>query len=236
MKISDVIEICQIPDTTFIPVPAGYSKRNRLTIYPTRQGVCYWEDASVWFLTIDENCKGLVYKIKHELISLQPSLYNKERELNRYLAVAELLLAANKVHNSNKQIGIDLIRSYVEKLDAKIYNSLDFRKVEGMDTLIEIISNNETYKEMMFCVHNIQSPKKYEYIGAPKKAESFSFGNVLYHEELDVVNIRTYDDFVEVNCKMEGRTISRELNKNQSYSIEQRILSALDCWTGYYSN
>ena len=236
MKISDVIEICQIPNTIFIPVPAGHSKRNCLTIYPTRQGVCYWEDASIWFLTIDENCTDSVYEIKQKLISLQPALYNKERELNRYLAVTELLLAANKVRNSNENISIDLMRAYVEKLDAKIYSSLDFHEVEGMDALIEIISKNETYREMMFCVHNVQSPKKYEYVGAPKKAESFSFGNMLYHEKLDVVHIRTYDDFVEVNCELEGRVISKELNKNRSYSIEQRILSALDCWTGYYSN
>ena len=88
---------------------------------------------------------------------------------------------------------------------------------------------------MLFNVHEVHSTKERQFSENKIEKKDYFFGNIQYHEELDRVHITIYDDVVEISCKKEARgSHERKLDKRKKYTSEDKIISALDCWTGKY--
>lgn len=230
MTIKDVISLMNITDVLFIPQMYGINKTGVLPIYPTNQGVCYYKDESIWSIGIKERCKNEIYEIKHKLCEFDNKLYSDERELDKYVAVSIILNAVDLCKGGNGRIRFEDIKDYVEILNNAIYESLDFQQISDMDTLKEIIKSDTLYRQMLFNVNEVNSTKEREFTGYKKETKRYSFGNIKYHEELDKVSIRTYDDYVTLACEKEGRSHKQNLDIRRSYTSEGKILSALYCW------
>lgn len=220
-----------IKDIPFIPQISGVREKGKLSIYSTKQGVCYWNGESIWSIGIDQNSQNEVYKIKQSLKKCAWELDDNDRELDKYVAVYEILYAINEYKGVNDDIEFDTIKRYVEILNKKILDSLDFQQILEMETLKNLIMKDKLYNQMLFNVHEVQSTKERQFSGYRKKKKDYSFGNIQYHEELDRVHITIYDDVVELFCEKEGRgSYERELDKRKIYTSEEKIISALDCW------
>lgn len=221
MKISEIVEILNIPDIPFCPQMYGNPNKG-LTIYASNQGVCYSEHASVWFLGEDEKCKDQVKQLKYELSNIFKGLEGNSRKLDRYVAVSELLLAIQQY--SGVQSSLDSITEkiveYAEKLNQAIIDSLDFSQIEDKKDLIDYITKDKLYHELLFNVDEEHGPK-------------YTFGNMKYHEELDVVNITISGDSVSLHMAAEGaKTYSDTLRPNST--SEQKIFRALYTWRCAY--
>lgn len=230
MTIEEVISLMNITDVPFIPQMYGNNEEGVLPVYSTKQGVCYYRNESIWSIGIREQCKNQIYEIKNKLCEIEKKLYCNEREIDKYVAVFIILYAVANYKGENSSICFENIRNYVEILNNAIYEALGFQQISDMDTLKEIISSDTLYCEMLFNVNEVHSTKDREYTGYKKDTKSYCFGNVRYHEDLDKVFIRTYDDHVELVCAKEGRSHEQKLDIRKSYTSEGKILAALDCW------
>lgn len=236
MKISEMIEILNINNAVpFIPYPGGYGKKEQLTIYSTNEGICFWEDATIWFISIDENNKDFIYKIGSQLKSKFYKLNDNHRELNKYLAVCQLLMAIHKYDSRNVQLSFEQIKKYVDDLNTHIYNSLDFNEISHMNDLIERIKGDEFYKELYFTVNEIKCRKADRYRGYQKKEKHYCFGNKRYHEKLDVVRITAYDDCVEMTCESGEIIPVMQLDMRTEHTLEGKIFLMLDKWRSHYN-
>ena len=207
-----------------------------LPIYPTRQGIYYWKDESIWSIGINEQSEDEIYQIKRCLKQKENSLEYSEKELDKYVAVFMILIAVDRYKGGKGTIYFDKIKYYVEILNKAIYEALDIQQISDMNTLKEIITSDTLYREMYFHVNEVNSTKERQYSGYKKDEKSYSFGNIKYHEELDKVFIYTYDDCVELTCEKEGKSYKQKLDMRRRYASEGKILAALDCWRCAYLN
>lgn len=236
MTIRDVISLMNISDVPFIPQMYGIDEKGVLPIYPTKRGVCYYQGESIWSIGISDQCKDEIYEIKHKLLEFDYKLYANARELDRYVAVSVILNAVDRCKGGDGGICFEDIKYYVEILNNASNEALDLKQISDMDTLKKIIKSDKLYREMLFNVYEVNSTKDREFIGYKKETKSYSFGNIKYHEELDKVSIRTYDDYVALVCEKEGRSHKQNLDIRRSYTSEGKILAALDCWRCDYLN
>lgn len=235
MKISEMIEILNINNVPFIPYADGCGIKDTLTIYPTAKGISYWNNATIRFISIDKNNKDFIYEIGSKLKSEFYKLEANSRELNKYLAVSQLLMAIDIYNGGKGQVPSGQIKQYVDNLNAHIYNSLDFSEISQMSDLIECIRADELYRELLFSVHEVKSRKADRYRGYDKKENHYSFGNRKYHEDLDVVRITTYDDCIEFTSKSGDIMPEKQLDMRRKHTLEGKILSALDNWRSHYT-
>lgn len=235
MKISDMIEILKINSVPFIPLPPGYGEKGQLTIYATDKGICYWEDATIWFINIDENNKDFIYNIGNELKSNFYKLNDNHRELNKYLAVCQLLMAINKYKLGDGELPFGQIKKYVDCLNTHIYNSLDFNEISHMNDLIERIKEDSLYKELYFTVNEIKCRKSDRYRGYKNEENHYSFGNIRYHEKTDIVRITAYYDCVEMTFEPHGLSLEIPLDMRREHSLEGKIFSILDKLISHYN-
>jgi len=164
MKIIELIELIDLDkDIPFIPLDAGKHPANELTIYSNADGICFWKDAEISSLSISENCKDKVYKIKRLLINHFNELDNNERELNKYLAVTELLIAIDLYREGKGTIDINEIKSYVNRLNSKMIESLDFKEIPNMKYLIDRVKKDKLYRECYFNIFEVMS-NKYDFL------------------------------------------------------------------------
>jgi len=237
MKIKDLIDLIEIKkdfDIQFIPKGPGRGVPNELTIFPTSRGIGYWEDADIWFLGIDESCKEQVYEIKTLLKQNINGLNENEDELDKFLAVSELLIAIDRFEGGLGKFDIEKAKEYVSKINRKIVESLDFEDILGMKDLKYSIENNKLYRQLCFNVCEVYCNKKDRYRGYGNKEKRYCFGNEKYHEELDVVDITIFTNYIELSHRKEGREHHRDLDIRNDNTTEQKILSALDCWKCAY--
>lgn len=231
MTIKQVISLINIKDIPFIPQMSGVREKGKLSIYSSKQGVCYWNGESIWSIGIDQNCQNEIYKIKQSLKNCSWELGNNDRELDKYVAVYEILYAINEYKGIDDDIKFDTIKRYVEILNKEILDSFDFQQILEMETLKNLIIKDKLYNQMLFNVHEVQSTKEWQFSGYRIEKKDYSFGNIQYHEELDRVHITIYDDVVEISCAKEERgNYERKLDKRKRYTSEDKIISALDCW------
>lgn len=82
-----------------------------------------------------------------------------------------------------------------------------------MKTLKNLIMENKLYNQMLFSVREVRSTKARQFSEQGVEKKNYCFGNIKYHEELDIVHITIYDDLVEIWCEKEAREkIKRELD------------------------
>ena len=238
MTIKQVISLINIKDIPFLPQMSGTGKKEKLPIYSTNQGVCYLEEVSIWSIGSDKNIRNEIYRIIQKWKKYDPKLDSDERELNKYVAVYEILDAINEYKSVDDDIKFDTINRYVEMINKEIIDSLDFQKIREMENLKYLIKNDRVYNQMQFNVYEIQSTKEMQFsVGKKDEEECLLFGNINYHEELDIVCIKIYEDCVEIHCKIEaGECYERKLDIRKKYTLEEKIISALDCWKENFWN
>lgn len=239
MKIKKLIELIEIEkdfDIKFIPLGPGQSRKNVLTIYATENGIAYWEDADVSFLSIDESCERMVYDITQYLVKNIRGLDENTRERDKYLAISEILIAIDLIKGGKGEIDLDQAKNYVNRLNQKVSNLLDFSEISNMKDLIDTILKDKLYRELCFSVTEIMCNKKDRYRGYNNQEKKYIFGNKMYHENLDVVVITLYNDCVEVLHQIEGNQRSKTLDMRREHSTEEKIFSALDCWKSAFWN
>lgn len=231
MTINQVISLINIKDIPFVPQMSGVREKGKLPIYSSKQGVCYWNGESIWSIGINQNSQNEIYKIKQSLKNCSWELANNDRELDKYVAVYEILYAINEYKGIDDNIKFDTIKRYVEILNKEILDSLDFQQILEMETLKNLIIKDKLYNQMLFNVHEVHSTKERQFSEYKIEKKDYSFGNIQYHEELDRVHITIYDDVVEISCTKEARgSYERKLDKRKKYTSEDKIISALDCW------
>ena len=125
-------------------------------------------------------------------------------------------------------------------LDAKIAQQLDFDAIKEMDQLISVIRKDPFYQELVFTVtvYRCHFRERNGVRGdwAKKNCTQYSFGNVRLHENLDVVEIRVYDDCVEVGYHREGEFRMDRKGKPDDYKkskveqLEEVLLQTLAYW------
>lgn len=231
MTITEVISLINIKDIPFIPQKPGNIKKEMLPIYSSLHGVCYYEGLSIQSVGSDENSKKETYQIKQKLTHFSAKLADDERELNKYVAIFEILNAINKYKCINNNVECDIVKDYVDILNTKILNSLDFNQIPKMEILKELITHDKLYSQMLFNVYEICSTAELEFSNHRIEKRSYSFGNIKYHEELDCVSIRAYDDSVMISCMKEQRSpYTLKLDQHKEYTLEKKIISALDYW------
>lgn len=237
MTIKEVISLMNIKDVPFLPQMSGKRLKGKLPIYATKQGVCYWKDESIWSIGIDEESKGERYQIKQKIQNLLPGLAFDEREMDKYIAVYEVLLAIDEYRREDRDIELDILKGYVEILNKEILYTLDFQQIQGMTNLMDIVVNDNLYRQMKFVVYEVDSVKKNQFWGYKVNKKNYSFGNIKYCEKLDRVNITIYEDCVEIECVKEARgCFERKLEIRRKYTVEEKIIQALDCWKCAYGN
>lgn len=237
MQISEIIEILNIDDVPFVPYTGGYGTKGTLTIYSTNEGICYYKDATIWSISIgnDDN-KDFIYKIGNQLKKKFYKLNDNHRELDKYLAVCQLLIAIDRYNGGNGQLSFEQIKKYVDDLNTHIYKSLDFNEISHMSDLIEKIKKDELYKELYFSVYEIKSRKADRYKCYNKEEKHYCFGNKKYHEKLDVVRITAYDDCVEMTFEPHGLALKTPLDERAEHTLEGKIFLILDKLTSHYNS
>lgn len=155
MTIKQVISLINIKDIPFIPQMSGIREKGKLSIYSSKQGVCYWNGESIWSIGIDQNCQNEIYKIKQRLKNCSLELGDNDRELDKYVAVYEILYAINEYKGIDDDIKFDTIKRYVEILNKEILDSLDFQQILEMETLKNLIIKDKLYNQMLFNVHEV---------------------------------------------------------------------------------
>lgn len=239
MKIFDMIKILGLDTDESLPIipdKPGKQPLNELSIYAKTDGVHFWENATIWFLSIDEKCKEEVDEIMKSIEDqIKETRENNQRELYKYVAVVELLKAIDNFNGGNGNFDMNTAQKYVGTINNKINESLDFADIQQMVELIEFIKKDSLYKELYFYVTEVQANKKERYRGGKAEEKKYKFGNI-YHEKSDVVHITVYNDYVELNCDFDERTFEGELKINREYTFEEKIFKAFDNWRNFYKN
>lgn len=177
MTIKQVISLINIKDIPFLPQMSGTGKKEKLPIYSTNQGVCYLEEVSIWSIGSDKNIRNEIYRIIQKWKKYDPKLDSDERELNKYVAVYEILDAINEYKSVDDDIKFDTIKRYVEMINKEIIDSLDFQKIREMENLKYLIKNDRVYNQMQFNVYEIQSTKEMQFsVGKRMKRSACCLG------------------------------------------------------------
>lgn len=67
MKIKEMIDIIGIKGIPFIPQQAGMRKKGQLSIYANDNGINFFQHETIWGISIDDNCKEQVEKLRNSL-------------------------------------------------------------------------------------------------------------------------------------------------------------------------
>lgn len=167
-----------------IPIQAlrVIDNNKKLPIYSTSEGLCYYAEESIWSLGTYKNGEEEINKIRQKLTKLAPALRDDERELDKYVAVYVILLAINKYKGIDDRIEFDVVKKYVEELNKRIRESLDFQQVSEMEDLKKLIKEDRLYSQMIFVVEEISSIKREQFSGRKINKNDYTFGNVKYYE------------------------------------------------------
>lgn len=115
------------------------------------------------------------------------------------------MIAIDRFYGGKGIIDLDKAKIYVDKVDKAIIEALSFDEISDMRNLIDIIKGDKLYREMSFVVNEVGCNRDDRYRGYTKQENKYCFGNQKYHEDLDVVCITVYNDFVEILHRAEGR-------------------------------
>lgn len=116
---------------------------------------------------------------------------------------------------------------------------MDFSQIDKMSIIIDYFSNNKNnnLKKFEYLV-NVHSYNKNESIGKELK-EKIRFGNLEQEQySTNRVFIDIYSDQVVLQCVAEGSRNYTEMfdQKSRSYTLEYKIMMALNKWADYYNN
>lgn len=236
MTIEKLISLMNIKSVPFLIQPDTIRESYQLPIYATAQGVCYWREESIWSLGMDEESEAETDRIRQEIKDQIPGLYDG-RELDKYVAVYEILSAVKEYRGEEENVEMQSLAGYVELINIMIAEELDFGQIPDMAELQEIISGDEQYRQMMFEVCEIDCAKGQHFPGDGVEEKHYRFGNTEHYEKPDRVDITIYEDCVEVICAREVRVRFRHMLKSEDVlSTEQKIIQALDLWRSAYRN
>lgn len=236
MTIEKLISLMNIKSVPFLIQPDTIRESYQLPIYATAQGVCYWREESIWSLGMDEESEAETDRIRQEIKDQIPGLYDG-RELDKYVAVYEILSAVKEYRGEEGDIEIRSLAGYVELINIVIAEELDFGQIPDMAELRGIISSDQLYRQMLFEVCEVDCAKEGYLAGDDVHRRNYCFGNVEYHEKPDKVGVLIYEDCVEVICTREPRVRFRHMLKSEKkLSSEEKIIQALDFWRSAYRN
>lgn len=230
MTINQIISLVNINDIPFMPQKGTGREKGKLPIYSTKEGVCYLNEESIWSIGNDQNSQEKTYEIKKILENWSKELGENDIEMDKYVAVFELLLAINEYKSIDDNVELDTVKRYVEIINKEIFDALDFQQVSEMKALKDLIMKDKLYNQMLFKVKEVKSTKNRQFLECRIESKNYLFGNIQYHEKLDIVNIIIYDDVVEIFCAKEGRGSECKLDKRKKYTAEEKIILTLDCW------
>ena len=237
MKLPKVIEICNLEnEANYFEYKYNENpeeKANTLTV--KNQAIYYWCETEISSFEIFDD-KQLKYQTSK---NIEKYLKGNNEIKNIYYVVYSLLnqigeykRIENKCFKVNDYIE-SRINNCVELVVSEIVDKLDFSQISTMKTLISIINRNKYYQQLMFRVeeytYNINT-KGYRNPNVNK----YNFGNVEYHEQLNIVQITAHNDFVKlIDCK-KGKIYKDKLDDNSN--IEGKIIKALYIWDNYMKN
>ncbi len=234
MKIVELIKIIDLGKECNVPIiPLDYNKydNSKTSIYPYSKGICFYKDQDIWSLSVSD-AEDIRALIKEKIRGIS----NNVRELNRYLVVSELLKAIDIFYGGQGNIDFEKAKVYVDKLNQHIDITLDFQEIMGMENLIDIIRKDKLFRELCFYVNEVCCNRDDRYRGHKKQENKYCFGNKKYHEDLDIVDITVFHDYVELLHREEGRRHGRYLETIRPHTLEQKIIWALDCWMCAFRN
>lgn len=238
MTVLDLIEILQLnkENNIFIPLPSGQYFKTHSVFDVSSKKIIFYEE-----LTLSEfydSKKDKSYDLITYIQKNVESVYNNERELLRYFSVFQLLIAIDLASGNENCASYDkyleTAKQYVTKINQAIKENYQTDDIQDMQDLKYILYSTPLYLELFFDVQVFDYDKKRPCPN--KKSKDLSFGNKRFHNKMDKVHITIYNDYVELWHPIEGRSHERELSPNIDLSLEQKIITALDCWQTYYNN
>lgn len=141
-----------------------------------------------------------------------------------------------KVYDCDVRDLVKNVNACTKKVREEIISNLDFSEISNMETLIETVKNNMHYATLLFMVRRHNCIEEHQSKSYNDKPIEFIFGNRNYRRDMDVVNIEIFTDFTSLHYRKEGSKHHEEKIDNNSKSVEQEILNALDLWNNYYNN
>lgn len=232
MTILDLIEILQLnkENNIFISLPPGPYFEDHSILEVSSKKIIFYEG-----LTLSEfynSRKDVSYALVKYIQKNIESVYDNKRELLRYFSVFQLLIAIDKATGHDDCESYDqylkTAKQYVTKINQAIKENYQTDDIQDMKDLIYILSNKPLYRELFFHVQVFDYNKNQP---CPNKvSKDYYFGNKRFHNEFDIVGIKIYNDFVALCPPKEIRIPNKELNQNENLSLEQKIITAFDCW------
>jgi hypothetical protein len=240
MKLTQMIEIADLVNEVDY-ITYKYNKEEKLnTLLVLEDGIHLWEDSDISsFETFDS--KILQYETSKNIEKFIKSDY-KRYEL--YYALYSILRdigvwKKSKDRKFDVETYIELnFKSCIGKVIKEIESNLDFTEIISMDNLIPIIKEDTLYQQLMFRVTEYSYAKERRGYKSPIE-NKYSFGNIKYHEDLDIVDIHAYKDCVELSYRKKGyNCYETKINNgyNKEITIESKIMTALDKWRCSYTN
>lgn len=232
MTILDLIEILQLnkENNIFIPLPPGPYFEDHSIFEVSSKKIIFYEG-----LTLPEfynSRKEASYALVEYIQKNVESVYDNKRELLRYFSVFQLLIAIDKAtgHDDCESYDkyLENAKQYVTKVNQAIKENYQTDDIQDMKDLIYILSKKPLYCELFFHVQVFDYNKNQPC--SNKVSKDYYFGNKRFHNEFDIVGIKIYNDFVALCPPKEIRIPKKELNQNENLSLEQKIITAFDCW------
>lgn len=232
MTILDLIEILQLnkENNIFISLPPGPYFEDHSIFEVSSKKIIFYEG-----LTLPEfynSRKDALYALVEYIQKNVESVYGNKRELLRYFSVFQLLIAIDKAtgHDDCESYDkyLETAKQYITKINQAIKENYQTEDIQNMKDLIYILSNKPLYRELFFHVQVFDYNKNQPCLN--KESKDYYFGNKRFHNEFDIVAIKIYNDFVALCPPMEIRISKKELNQNENLSLEQKIITAFDCW------
>lgn len=232
MTVLDLIEILQLnkDNTIFTPLPPESYLEDRSVFEVSSKKINFYEG-----LTLPEFYDSRK-KDSHDLIEYiqksVESVYGNKRELLRYFSIFQLLIALDKAAGHDDCISygkyLKTAKQYVTKINQTIKENYQTEDIQDMQDLKYILSKTPLYLDLFFHVQVFDDNKNHPHPN--RESKDYYFGNKRFHNEFDTVNIKIYNDFVAVSPPLETHIPQKELNPNDNLSLEQKIITALDCW------
>lgn len=232
MTILDLIEILQLnkENNIFTSLPPGPYFEDHSIFEVSSKKIIFYEG-----LTLSEfynSRKEVSYALVKYIQKNIESVYENKRELLRYFSVFQLLIAIDKATGHDDCVSYDqyleTAKQYVAKINQAIIENYQTDDIQDMKDLIYILSNKPLYRELFFHVQVFDYNKNQPCPN--KESKDYYFGNKRFHNEFDIVGIKIYNDFVALCPPKEIRIPKKELNQNENLSLEQKIITAFDCW------
>lgn len=232
MTVLDLIEIMELnkENDIFIPLPSGPYFVSHYNFEISSKKIIFYEELTLpEFYDSQKNIScDLIKFIQDNVVSK----YDNKREFLRYFSVFQLLIAIDQVSGNDNCVSYDkyleIAKQYVEKINQAIEENYQTDSIKDMKDLMYILSNKPLYRELFFHVQVFDYNKNQPCPN--KESKDYYFGNKRFHNEFDIVGIKIYNDFVALCPPKEIRIPKKELNQNENLSLEQKIITAFDCW------